>query len=218
MKFKRITLPVEKAAPGIIVNCRGKMNILGKRISGIVVLIVLFSIVWAGCSKQSDAVDTPAAIAAQKIKDDALITKYLADNHIQAYMVDSAGVATGIYYVVDSAGAANPLYTNSTQITVGYTCWLLTTNATLGPAVQQTNQFNPSYILGEVLDGWQLAFEDIPGIATSGSTSPLVPGLGGAITLYVPSAYAYGPYPQPDLGLPANSVLIFHIIIYNVTN
>ena len=171
---------------------------------------MLFSIGWAGCSKQSDAVDTPVAIAAQKVKDVALITKYLASNNIKANVVDSSGVATGIYYKVDSLGIDSTLYTNSTQITVGYTCWLLTTNATLGSAIQQTNQFNPSFILGEVLDGWQLAFEDIPVNS--------VPGAGGAITLYVPSAYAYGPYPQPDLGLPANSVLIFHIIIYNVTN
>jgi len=186
------------------------MNILGKQVNGILVLIVLFSIGWAGCSKQSDAVDTPAAIAAQKVIDDALITKYLASNNIKASEVDSSGVATGIYYKVDSLGIGGTLYTNSTQITVGYTTWLLKTNATLGEPIQQTNGFNPSFILGSVLDGWQLAFEDIPVNS--------IPGAGGAITLYVPSAYAYGPYPQPDLGLPANSVLIFHIIIYNVTN
>jgi FKBP-type peptidyl-prolyl cis-trans isomerase FkpA len=194
------------------------MNILGKRWRSVLLLILLFSVGLAGCSKETNAVDTPAEIAAQKIKDDALITKYLAANNIKAYVVDSSGVATGIYYKVDSAGAANPLYTNSTSITVGYTTWLLNTNAILGPAIQTTNQFNPSFILGEVLDGWQLAFEDIPNTQTPGNNSPLVPGPGGAITLYVPSAYAYGPYPQSDLGLPANSVLIFHIIIYNVTN
>jgi FKBP-type peptidyl-prolyl cis-trans isomerase FkpA len=52
--------------------------------------------------------------------------------------------------------------------------------------------------------GWQLGIPEIKN--------------GGTVTLYLPSRYAYGPYPQPDLGLPANAVLVFQITLYNVTN
>jgi FKBP-type peptidyl-prolyl cis-trans isomerase FkpA len=184
------------------------MNIVQRRINYILLLAMLFSTFLVGCSKSQ--ADTQDAINAQKIKDDGLITKYLAANNIKAAVVDSSGVSTGIYYTADSLGTDSTLYTSSTLITVGYTCWQLTANATKGAVVQETNTFNPSFTLGSVIDGWQLAFEDI--------VVGKMPGPGGAITLYIPSAYAYGPYPQSTLGLPANAVLIFHIIIYNVQN
>jgi len=84
------------------------------------------------------------------------------------------------------------------------TGWLLTAKSTLGPVIAQTNQFHPSFVLGSVIRGWQWRIPEIK--------------QGGAITLFLPSRYAYGPFPQPDLGLPANAVLVFHIMLYNVTN
>ncbi len=210
LNFKRITLRVESAAWYIIVDTTAKLNSGKRQIQLLRMLAVLFSIIAAGCVKDN-SINTQSDINAQKVKDDALIVKYLTNNNIQTTgVVDSAGMPTGIYYKVDSIGTDSTLYTGSTQITVGYTCWVLNTNATLGAVVQQTGQFNPSFILGDLMEGWELPFEFIP--------LKQVPGVGGAMTLYVPSHYAYGPYPQATLGLPANSVLIFHIIIYNVLN
>jgi FKBP-type peptidyl-prolyl cis-trans isomerase FkpA len=161
----------------------------------------------SACSKESSTADV---VAAQLVKDDQLITKYLASNNIKASVVDSAGVSTGIYYTVDSAGIANTLYTNSTTVTLSYTGWLMQTSGTLGPEIGssiqpgQSTQYNPAFVLGSVLRGWQLGIPEV--------------GLNGAVTLFLPSKYAYGPYAQSNIGVPANSVLIFHIIVYNVTN
>jgi FKBP-type peptidyl-prolyl cis-trans isomerase FkpA len=83
---------------------------------------------------------------------------------------------------------------------VGDTGRLLTT----GAVFTKTNQFHPSYILGNVILGWQLG---IPKIKN-----------GGIVRLLIPSRYAYGPYPQAQIGLPANAVLDFDIELYNVTN
>jgi FKBP-type peptidyl-prolyl cis-trans isomerase FkpA len=180
---------------------------MAHQMNRILLVILLFSAFLSGCSKDNSDV---AVVSAQEVKDDQLINKYLTGNNIKVNVVDSADVSTGIYYTIDSAGVANTLYTSATNVTISYTGWLLTTNATLGPVIGQsyikgdTTQFNPSFVLGTVLRGWQLGIPEV--------------GIGGAITLYLPSKYAYGPFAQPTLGLPANAVLIFHIIVYNVVN
>ncbi|MCR8557907.1 FKBP-type peptidyl-prolyl cis-trans isomerase, partial [Mucilaginibacter sp. BJC16-A38] len=154
---------------------------------------------FAGCKNTNDV---PAQIRAQLAVDSKIITAYLATNNIKATMVDSAGVATGIYYIIDTATTGKDLYTSSTQIVVGYSATLLTT----GKVVISTDQFHPSYVLGATIRGWQL------GIAASKAQ------VGSRIRLFVPSHYAYGPFAQPDLGLPANAILIFDIKIYNIVN
>jgi len=171
-------------------------------------LVVLVAMGFlSACTKANSSADI---VAAQLAKDEVLINKYLTGNNIKASVVDSAGVSTGIYYKVDSAGVANTLYTNSTTVAVAYTGWLMTTSGTLGPEIGSSNQpgqstqFHPAFVLGSVIRGWQLGIPQV--------------GNGGAVTLYLPSKYGYGPFPQPTLGVPANSVLIFHIIVYNVTN
>jgi len=161
----------------------------------------------SACTKANSSADI---VAAQLVKDDQLISKYLSDNNIKAGQVDSLGFPTGVYYVVDSAGVANTLYTNSTTVTVAFTGWLMNTDGTRGQEigssylVGQTTQFNPSFVLGSVIRGWQLGIPEV--------------GIGGAVTLYLPSKYGYGPFAQANIDVPANSVLIFHIIVYNVTN
>lgn len=167
--------------------------------------ILLFFLLLGGClSACKKSVNVKAQIAAQLTKDKQLISTYLKNNNISANVVDSAGIATGVYYTVDTLGTGSNLFTNSTQITVGYTAWWLKPDETLSPAIVSTSQFHPSFVLGGVIRGWQLGIPQING--------------GGVITLYVPSHYAYGPYPQPNLGLPANAVLVFHITLYNISN
>jgi FKBP-type peptidyl-prolyl cis-trans isomerase FkpA len=153
----------------------------------------------SACSKTNDV---PAQIRAQLIVDDKLITSYLAANNLTstAKVVDSSGVSTGIYYIIDTLGTGNDLFTSATQITVGYTGTLLTT----GAAFASTDSFHPSFVLGSVIRGWQLG---IPKIKK-----------GGTITLFLPSHYAYGPFPQESIGLPANAILIFKIKLYDITN
>ncbi len=68
----------------------------------------------------------------------------------------------------------------------------------------QTDNIHPAYVLGQTIRGWQLG---IPNVKK-----------GGTITLIIPSHYAYGPYPQPTLGLPANAILVFKITVFNIAN
>jgi FKBP-type peptidyl-prolyl cis-trans isomerase FkpA len=165
----------------------------------ILLILLLFTMCLSGCVKSTDVV---AQVNAQAIIDDKIISTYLKNNNLPQQRVDT----TGVYYIVNTPGTGNNLYTSSTQVTLGYTGQQLTANETLGPVFAQTNNFHPSFVLGSVIRGWQLGIEDTK-IQT-----------GGTITLYLPSRYAYGPYPQPDLGLPANAVLVFQITIYNITN
>lgn len=173
----------------------------------ILLILLLFAAGLSGCSKTSNNAD---AINAQLGIDEKIITGYLKNNNITATQVDSSGIATGIYYTIDTVGPGANLYTSSTLITMGYTGTLLNTNGTLGTVFAQTdtppNNFHPSFVLGSVIRGWQLG---LPAAKV---------GVGGTVTLYIPSKYAYGPYAQPQIGLPANAVLIFSITIFNLTN
>lgn len=159
----------------------------------VILALLFFCGLISACSKNNDIV---AQVKAQGIIDDKLITNYLAANNLTAIKIDT----TGVYYIVDTPGTVSALYTSSTSVTVGYTGKLLTTGATF----YQTDSFHPSYILGQVMRGWQVGIPKI--------------NQGGTITLFVPSRNAYGPFPQSDFNLPANAVLVFNITVYNVTN
>ena len=165
----------------------------------ILLILLLFTMCLSSCVKSTDVV---AQVNAQAIIDGEIISTYLKSHNLPEQHVDT----TGVCYIVNSPGTGNDLYTNSTQVTLGYTGQQLTANGTLEPEFAQTNNFHPSFVLGSVIRGWQLGIE--------GSKIQT----GGTITLYLPSRYAYGPYPQPDLGLPANAVLVFQITIYSVMN
>jgi FKBP-type peptidyl-prolyl cis-trans isomerase FkpA len=163
------------------------------------VLLVLlpFLVCLSACTKSNDAA---SKVKAQAIKDKKIIIDYLTANNLPQQHVDT----TDVYYVIDTLAAGDALFTNSTQVTVGYTGQQLNSNETLGPIFAQTNNFHPSYVLGSVIRGWQVGIPQV---------QP-----GGTITLYLPSRYAYGPYAQPNLNLPANAVLVFKIKLYNVNN
>ncbi len=159
-------------------------------------LILPVCVAMAGCAKtQSDL----AQYQAQAAKDDKIVANYIAENNLTGVAKKVSDTA-GVYYIVLQQGQGNDLFTTSTQVTVGDTGKLLTT----GKIFTETNNFHPSFVLGQVILGWQLG---IPKINT-----------GGIVRLIIPSRYAYGPYAQPGLGLPANAILDFDIQLYNVTN
>jgi FKBP-type peptidyl-prolyl cis-trans isomerase FkpA len=164
------------------------------------VLLALFIICGlAGCKKSNDEL---ANIEKQAAIDDQIIRDYIATNGLSG-VAKQAGVDTvGVWYVVDKPGTGNASLTTSTQITVGYTCRLLTT----GEVKTQTNTFHPAFVLGQTIKGWQL------GIRKSGVKKY------GKVRLLMASRYAYGPFEQTQIGLPANAVLDFDIEIFDVTN
>lgn len=166
----------------------------------IVVLALFFC--FTAC-KKTDLGST--AEKAQALIDDKIIADYLAANPgLNAKRADT----TGVYYIVIDTGTENTVYTTSTRVTLGYTCKLLTT----GEVFAESGDFNPTFNLGEVIRGWKVG---IPRIKK-----------GGRVRLLLPSRYAYGPYPQPQLGaayglkdgLPGNAVLDFDIRLYDVLN
>jgi FKBP-type peptidyl-prolyl cis-trans isomerase FkpA len=159
-------------------------------------LLLIICCGMTGCIKTNNDV---AVEKAQAAIDDKLIANYLSDNGLTG-IAKKVTDTSGVYYIVLRQGQGNDLYTSSTQVTVGDTGKLLTTQKIF----TKTNNFHPSYVLGQVILGWRLG---IPKINT-----------GGIIRLLIPSRYAYGPYAQPQLGLPANAVLDFDIQLYNVTN
>ena len=162
-----------------------------------ILLAILFIAVGLSACKKS-------LVGAEREKeqariDDAIIQQYITDNNLQdsAKRIDT----TGVFYIVRKPGEGNAVFTNSTYVTVGYTARLLTT----GELIDATDKFHPSYVLGgNIIEAWQLGIPQIQ--------------KGGVVRLLVPSRYAYGPYPQPNMGLPANAILDFEITLYDVTN
>lgn len=161
--------------------------------SRLLLAILLLSAGLSGCNKSNDIV---AQTREQAIKDDKIITDYLKSKNLAINQVDT----TGVYYIIDTLGTGSDVITLATQVTVGYTARLMTT----GEVKSQTDKFHPTFVLGQVMRGWQLG---IPKIKK-----------GGVIRLFVPSRDAYGPYAQPQLGLPANAILDFDIKLYDITN
>ena len=170
---------------------------IDNRMNRILLILLLLCACFAGCKKTDDAA---AQIKAQLAVDDKAITDYLAARKINAQVIDSAGISTGIYYTIDTLGTGNDLFTNSTVVTVGYKGRMLLNDSVF----VKTDNFHPSFVLGSVIRGWQLG---IPQDKENGS-----------ITLYVPSHYAYGPFAQAIFGNRKNVVLIFNIKLYNITN
>ena len=157
-------------------------------------LAVLFLSVLVSCKK--------TLVGEEKYReqariDDEIIQQYIADNSLDAQRVDT----TGVFYVVVNPGTGNSTFTNSTVVTVGAKTRILTT----GELIDETGRFHPSFSLGgSIIKAWQLG---IPNVQE-----------GGTVRILSPSRYAYGPYDQPTLGIPANSVLDFEITLYDIQN
>jgi FKBP-type peptidyl-prolyl cis-trans isomerase FkpA len=169
----------------------------------VALIICCLAYCLAGCGKSNDS--GRAAYLAQAAIDDKIVADYLVANpNLQATKIDTSGV----YYITVAPGTGNDLFTRSTRVVIGYTGRLLTT----GQVFARTNEFHPEVSLQTIILGWQLG---IP----QGKR-------GGVIRLLMPSRYAYGPAPQPQLGvafdfkegLPANAVLDFEIQLYDIKN
>jgi FKBP-type peptidyl-prolyl cis-trans isomerase FkpA len=185
LKYKRINLP------------------FGNVMNRAALIILFLCIGFAACKKTTQG--GLAGYKAQAAIDDKVIADYLKANPtLVAKKIDTSGV----YAIIIDPGSGNDLFTNSTLVTVGYTGRLLTT----GQVFSQTNDFHPSFVLAQVIKGWQLG---IPQIKKT-----------GIVRLLIPSRYAYGPAAQPQLGvafglkngLPASAVLDFDIQLFDVTN
>jgi FKBP-type peptidyl-prolyl cis-trans isomerase FkpA len=195
LKFKTINLPFVKCC----------MN----RWLGIIVCLVIF----AGCKKTDDV---STNVKAQAAADDAALVQFIQANNLKAVQVGAPKTDTiGVWYIIEDEGTIPALYTTSTSITVGYTASVINGTTVGVPFTSTTDsEFNPSYVLGNTIKGWQL------GIQAAKINK------GGKVRLLMSSRYAYGPYPQTQYGqysngnykLPANALLDFEITIFDVIN
>ena len=166
-------------------------------------ILLFFCCIITACKKETAT--GVVAERAQAIIDDKIISDYLAANPgLNAKRIDT----TGVFYIEIQPGSGTALFTNSTQVTVGYKGRLLTT----GQVFISTDNIHPSFVLSTVIKGWRLGIPQIK--------------KGGIVRLLIPSRYAYGPYPQPEVGksygltggLPANAVLDFDIELFDIIN
>jgi FKBP-type peptidyl-prolyl cis-trans isomerase FkpA len=181
-----------------------------RRKSSVWLLIAVVLCVGA-CTKSE--VFGPAQYKAQAAVDDKIIAEYLAKYSLTGQFKHVQNNDTiGVFYRVVDSGAANTLYTVSTQITVGDTGRILTLNARNGQIFFETDTFHPTYTLGQLIKGWQYGVPEV--------------GSGGEVEVIMASRYAYGHYPQPQVGqaygltngLPGDAILDFYIRLYDVTN
>lgn len=164
-------------------------------------LFFVFALVLALGACKKAATDNSVYLA-QIGTDSNKIRSYLLANNIP---IKKVGDTIGVYYQILDSGSVASSYTQSTLITVGFTASVL--NADMLDTVSKTNNYHPSFTLGNVIRGWQVGI-------------PLINKY-GRIRLFVPSRYAYGAYPQTGTTgktIPANSVIDFDINLYNVTN
>ncbi|MFL5754595.1 MAG: FKBP-type peptidyl-prolyl cis-trans isomerase [Bacteroidia bacterium] len=125
----------------------------------------------------------------QAEKDKSIITKYIADNNL-----DASATGSGLYYVIKTQGTGAQPDASST-VTVNYRGYLSD-----GTVFDQSAITGLSFPLSSVIKGWQ---EGIPYFKK-----------GGKGILLIPSALGYGT--QASGKIPANSVLIFDIELLDV--
>jgi FKBP-type peptidyl-prolyl cis-trans isomerase FkpA len=159
--------------------------------------ILFICCVFAGCTKSTGDLERYKAQAAI---DDKIIANYIIAHNLTGKALKTSDTS-GVYYQIIQKGEGSDLYTLSTQVTVGDTGRLLSN----GNVFYQTNDFHPSYTLQQTILGWQLGIPKV--------------NKGGIVRLLIPSRYAYGQFPQPQIGLDsANAILDFTIQVYNITN
>ncbi len=168
------------------------------KMNRVVLLCVLMCSLLVACKKDNGEIQQAQI---QLTIDTNIIVKYIKDNNLTKVVRDSLGkFPTGVFYKIDTLGTGSGLFTSSTLITVGYTGMLLgSTNV-----FAKIDKFHPAYSYGQMITGWQMGVKHIK--------------KGGTIRLFIPSGFAYGPYEQPVLGLPANAILDFKIKLYDITN
>ncbi|WP_276373328.1 FKBP-type peptidyl-prolyl cis-trans isomerase [Chryseolinea sp. H1M3-3] len=117
-------------------------------------------------------------------KDAAIITKYLADNNIEAQQ-DTSGLR---YIIHTTKGGSKPTAENCVE--VKYAGKFLKD----GKVFDQGDKV--SFPLNRVIPGWQLGIQLL--------------GVGDSATFYIPSGLAYGPQGYPG-AIPPDAILIFDV-------
>ncbi len=163
-------------------------------------LPLLVLILLASCSKKKASNScgyTPSTIVAPVAEQTAL------HDSLTAHGITNVTLATsGFFYSVNQPGSGSSPTSLCSTVAVFYRGGFLN-----GQGFDSTSTGTPAvFQLGQVIPGWQKAL-------------PLV-AKGGDITLYIPPSLAYGSTPVKDpsgnVVIPANSNLVFHVVIADV--
>jgi FKBP-type peptidyl-prolyl cis-trans isomerase len=150
--------------------------------------ILIGLVLLAGFWSCNNNPTTVVPVNVQLEQDIATIDQYLKDNGITA--VEDT---TGIRYVIHTLGTGvSPTLTSC--IRMSYTGWLLS------DGTQFDTNANLKYPLIGFIKGWRYAFQHLP--------------QGSKATLYIPSYYGYGA--SEVTGIPANSILMFDVELFDV--
>lgn len=150
-------------------------------------LVLIASVLLAGCKKNEDATCTNVDPA---IEDPAIIAYNTSEG------ISATKHSTGVYYQIINLGTGVSV-TASSKVTVRYVGKLL--NGTTFDSNMSAAGFQDN--LNRLIPGWQIGI-------------PLI-RVGGKIRLIIPSAYAYGCQGYPP-AIPANSPLFFEITLVGV--
>ena len=155
--------------------------------------LILVAAVFSGCLKTDKGCPFKEANITAPASEQQQIETYLAANSLNASKHTS-----GLYYQVIMAGSGNTPNLCSV-VSVGYTGKL-----TNGNVFDQQQLI--SFDLGRVIEGWKKGL-------------PLIQK-GGRIKLYIPPSLGYGTVdikdPNGNVVIPANSILIFDVEIFEV--
>ena len=146
--------------------------------------------VFSSCRK---TVQAPFDATAQAKLDDQAIQSYFTLNSITNVTKDPSG----LYYHIDTAGTT-PHPTASSNVVVSYKAY------SLDDVVVETQT---SYYFSLPLIDLKAFVIGLPFI-----------GKGGTITMYVPSALAFGPTGSSTGSIAPNSCLIYHVTLLGFTN
>lgn len=119
------------------------------------------------------------------------IDKEKIENYLKANNLTAESTPSGLYYIISKPGGSNHP-TASSKVLVNYKGYLL--DSTVFDQSYTSGQ-PASFKLSGVIAGWRQGI-------------PLI-GVGGKITLLIPSELGYGSTAQGKI--PANSVLLFDI-------
>jgi FKBP-type peptidyl-prolyl cis-trans isomerase FkpA len=154
-------------------------------------LITLVSCGGPECNKGVSSEKIQAVDQAQLKTDIAAIDAYLAANNVKDVQTEPNGIR---YVILKAASGGTPCLEN--QVSVVYDSKLITTLQTVDSSQGTTR----SFILNQLILGWQIMFPTFP--------------KGTKATLYIPSVYAYGA--TANGSIPANSNLIFTIELLGI--
>jgi len=176
----------------LVKNCSIRIKSLFLRVMAkfkYIILLVCITGCFAACKKNTPVEEYDPL--PQFKADTTAISAFVKTNNITAVKD-----AYGIFYQIIEPGSGSVTYTASTKITADYEGRLLN-----GTIFDSTKGTPTSFLLGNVIVGWQIGIQRIQ--------------KGGKIRLIIPSYYAYGTQ-SPSSTVPANSVLDFTITLTDV--